>query len=223
MNLQEMTNYIKTRYPTELQEHEFSYHLNEAYRDVATLFTPDVTETHQASGTFQTSSGEAVYMVPELSRTIKQIHMDSSTGGTTGPMVRLRSMMEESLMYPRELGVPVRWYPFGFKESTGGGVYQEFGLDPVPDTDVERDLHVLYEPVPVELVNNADEPEYVPEEYHHLICWKTLAVLAGNQQDYNTAQNWNALYTNAYNEILLRLGRSRHANFPEAARRVKGI
>jgi len=216
MNLQEMTNYIKTRYPTELGEHEFSAHINEVYRDVSTLFTPDTTEVYKDGG-FGTEQDQAIYQLPVLSRVIKQVHMDNSG------VIRLRTMMEESLLYPRQKGTPVRWYPFGFKDAEPG-VYQEFGLDPVPDTDAAgKELIVLYEPIPEALEANDDEPEYVPEELHYLICWGTLAILAGNQQDYNTSQYWESKYRAAYNEKLVNLGRSRHANFPEASRKVKGL
>lgn len=216
MDLQDMTNYIKTRYPTDLGEHEFTQHINEVYRDVTTLFTPDTTETYQ-DVSFITVDGQAIYQLPVLSRTIKQVHMDDSG------VIRLRTMMEESLLYPRTEGTPVRWYPFGFKDGEPG-VYQEFGLDPVPDTDAAgKDLIVLYEPIPVAMEANDDEPEYVPEEMHYLICWGALAILAGKQEDYNNSQYWEAKYRNAFNEKLVNLGRSRHANFPEATRKIKGL
>ncbi len=209
MDLQEMTNYIKTRYPTELMEHEIGFHLNEIYRDVSTLFTPDTTETT----TISTVVSQEIYEMDELSRTIKQILYDD---------VRLRTMMAESLRYPRGIdATPLRWYPFGFREVTAGGVYQVFGLDPVPDA-IET-MTIYYEPIPEMLIASDDEPEYIPDEMHYLVCWGTLAILAGNQQDYNTSQYWEAKYRAAYNEKLVQLGRSRYANFPEAARKVKGI
>jgi len=159
VNLQEMTNYIKTRYPTELGEAEFTAHLNEVYRDVSTLFTPDTTEVY-GDAAFITVDGQAVYQLPELSRAIKQVHLDTVASG----IVRLRTMMEESILYPRATGIPVRWYPFGFRDATPG-IKQEFGLDPVPDAavadSVGRELIVYYEPVPVALEANDDEPEYV--------------------------------------------------------------
>ena len=219
MNLQEMSNYIRTRYPTDLGELEFTAHLNEVYRDVSTLFTPDVTELYEDAG-FITVTAQAIYQLPELSRQIKQVHFETGGGN-----IRLRTMMEESLIYPRREGVPIYWYPFGFKDATPG-IKQEFGLDPVPIAatadSVGKKLIVLYEPVPEALENNADEPEYVPEEAHHLICWGTLGILAAKQEDYNTAQHWTGRYTNAYNDMLVRMGRSRYANFPEAGRRIKG-
>lgn len=219
MDLQAMSSYIRTRYATDLGEAEFTAHINEVYRDVSTLFTPDVTETYEEA-TFITADKQAVYQLPVLSRQIKQVHFETAEGN-----IRLRTMLEESLLYPRRTGVPIYWYSFGFKDASPG-IKQEFGLDPVPDVavadSVGKKLIVLYEPVPVALEANTDQPEYVPEELHYLICWGTLAILAGKQEDYNTAQYWEAKYRSAYNEKLTNLGRSRYANFPEAARKVKG-
>ena len=221
MDLQTMSNYIRTRYATDLGEAEFTAHINEVYRDVSTLFTPDVTETYE-DDSFITVTEQAVYRLPVLSRQIKQVHFETGEGN-----VRLRTMMEESLIYPRRKGVPIYWYSFGFKDaSPASGIKQEFGLDPVPDDSVAdsvgKKLIVLYEPVPVALEANDDQPEYVPEELHYLICWGTLAILAGKQEDYNTAQYWEAKYRSAYNEKLMNLGKSRYANFPEATRKLKG-
>lgn len=218
MTLQELRNYIKVRYATDASDVEIDDHINEIYRDITRIFTPDTTEEY-SKDTFLTVDKQAVYELPFSTRAIKQVHLESGTG-----KVRLRSIKEEALLYPRLEGVPTRWYPYGFKEATGGNdVVQKFGLDPVPGaTAAGKAISVLYEPAPSAMSGNDDSPTYVPEEMHYLIAWGALAVLAGKQEDYNQAQHWDARYRNAYNEHLIKLGKSRHANFPEAARSIKG-
>ena len=219
MTLQELRNYIKSRYATDASDVEIDDHINEVYRDIYRIFTPDTTEEY-SDAAFVTVSEQPVYELPKSTRSIKQVHITPAAGSRT----RLRSMKEDALLYPRLSGTPIRWYPYGFKEAVAGtDVVQKFGLDPIPDTAAaDGAIHVLYEPSPDAMADNDDSPTYIPEEMHYLIAWGALAVLAGKQEDYNQAQHWDARYRNAYNEALVKLGKSRHANFPEAARSVKG-
>ncbi len=211
-----MTNYIRTRYEPGLGETEMEAHINEVYRDLSTLFTPDMTEEYPAGGeTFETAFETAVYTMPVATRTIKQVHIRDASNDR----IRLRSMMPESLLYPRETGFPLRWYAYGYTEGTASGVFQKFGLDPIPAAPGSP-LIVLYEPIPGELYSNDDVPEYVPAELHYLICWGTIAILAGRNEDYNNAQYWESKYRAAFNERMLFMGQNIHLNHPEVSRRI---
>lgn len=46
MTLQELRNYIKSRYATDASDVEIDDHINEVYRDISRIFTPDTTEEY---------------------------------------------------------------------------------------------------------------------------------------------------------------------------------
>lgn len=203
-----MRAYIRSRYASALTDAELDDHINEAYRDVSLLFTPD---TLEEDGGLSTVTGQATYTLMKDSRRIREVHL-----GTGASRNRLRSVRHEALVYPRASGAPTRWYAFGMK-STGTNVRQQFGLDPVPITSGTT-LTVMYEPEPAELTTDTSTPLYVPEEFHPIICYGALSLAAGQQQDYNVSQNWQTRFTAAYNELTDKLGRISKSNFPEATK-----
>lgn len=203
-----MRAYIRARYASALTDAELDDHINEAYRDVSLLFTPDTLEDDAA---LLTVIGQATYTMTKDSRRIREVHV-----GTGASRTRLRSMRHEAIVYPRVNGVPTRWYAFGMK-SNGTNVRQQFGLDPVPDA-AGTALTVMYEPEPSVLGTDTSTPLYVPEEFHSIICYGALSLSAGQQQDYNVSQHWQQRFTASYNELTDKLGRISKTNFPEATK-----
>lgn len=208
MDLQTMRAYIRSRYASALTDVELDDHINEAYRDLSLLFTPDTVED---DATLLTVVGQATYTLTKDSRRIREVHL-----GTGASRIRLRSVRHEAIVYPRASGVPTRWYAFGMK-SQGTNVRQQFGLDPVPAT-AGTTLSVMYEPEPGEFLTDTSTPLYVPEEFHAIICYGALSLAAGQQQDYNVSQHWQSRFTAAYNDLTDKLGRIAKSNFPEATK-----
>ena len=211
MDLEDIRTYIQDRYQSDLADSKLNEHINEAYADVSKIFTPDTTEE---SDNIPTVASQVLYTMPVGTRSIKQVYLTDGEG----VRIRLRSIKAAAVLYPRVEGTPKRWYPYGFI-NVEGEVKQQFGVDPVPDDVVT--LNVLYEPEATPMEEPDDVPVYVPEELHYLIAWGALALAAGKQEDYNVSQYWEAKYRSAYNDMLTKLGRSSHANFPEAAKQVK--
>lgn len=199
MDLVTLRTYITARYATPLASVEIDQHINEAYQDLSRIFTPDSSGEESVN---TVTGGDQYYVA---CRTIKEIRT-AITGS------RLRETSYAAVLHPRRSGTPARWYPIG--ESLGGGsdVMIVFGLDPLPD--VSDSVYVRFEPVPRELIVDADVPDYIPEEYHHLIAWGALATIAGHAEDYSVAQYWDTQYRSAYNGILIKLGRTAATHFP---------
>lgn len=206
MNLSQIRAYIRARYASDLMDSEIDEHVNETYLDLSRLFTPDSVQEEQIT----TVAGQDLYTLTLNSRRILEVHL-----GTGASRERLASIRHSSVTYPRTSGTPTRWYPHGMT-TTGIDVKQRFGLDPVPSTSGQV-INVLSEPEPARLANTTDQPQYVPEEMHHLIAYGALSLAAGKAQDYNLAQHWESRYRMAYNEVLGRLGRNK-INYPEAAK-----
>lgn len=206
MDLQEIRNYVRGRYSTDLTDAELDDHINEAYKDVSNLFTPDSIHTMALT----TTSGQSEYVLPEHSRRIRQIRIGSQ---------RLRSIRYDSVVFPRLSGSPIRWYPYGWT-SVNGDDRQAFGLDPIPTTTAA--ITILVEPQPNRLVDDHDSPEEVPDEFQYLICWMTISLAAGQAQDYNVAQNWDARYRVEYNEVLAKMAGLGRGNFPDGGHQAGG-
>lgn len=208
MNLLALREYVNARYPSSLTVGQIDAHINEGYRDLARLFTPDHTEE---STRLLTLENQAIYLLAEPAREIKSVHI------TLGGRRRLRLVDEEVLVYPRASGLPQRWYHRGVLPTDGG--LAAFGLDPVPDAlTAGRPITVLFEPSPVNLAVETDVPLYIPEEHHAIIAWEAMSLIAGSQLDYAVAQYWTTRYRDAYNAILTQLGKTAPAQYPEATK-----
>lgn len=200
MNLSDLRIYITARYATPLTGTEIDQHINEAYKDLSRIFTPDA----NAEESIPTASGGFRYYVPDC-RSIKEVR-------TSAAGERLREISYAAVLHPRRSGTPTRWFPYGESSSAGTDVLMAFGLDPIPDAS--ESVFVRFEPEPVDLSGDSAIPDYIPEEYHHLIAWGALAAIAGHAEDYGVAQYWDTQYRSAYNGILVKLGRTAPTNFP---------
>lgn len=89
----------------------------------------------------------------------------------------------------------------------------------IPTSTSAYNLTVQYEPVPTILSSSSDVPQYIPVEYHHLIAWGTLAILASlpGQEDWEVAQAWEARFRFGVNEMIDNLGLVAPENYPSIA------
>lgn len=212
MDLQELRVYVTSRYQSEATETEIDQHLNEIYRDLSRLFTAD---TPVSDTSVNTVVNKETYQVPQNSRRIRRVFLGAGAGRAP-----LRSIREDALLFPRQTGVPRRWYVAGMSE-VGGDVRQSFGLDPIPNA--VQALTIEYEPEPAELDMDTDAVQFIPEESQHLIAFGALAIVAGRNQDYNVASMWEQRYRAGYNELSAALGRTGiSSNFPEIAKATQG-
>lgn len=80
-------------------------------------------------------------------------------------------------------------------------------------------LAVQYEPVPTLMSSSSDKPQYIPEEYHHLITWGTMAILASlpGVEDWDVANAWEARFRSGVNEMITTLGLVAPENYPSLA------
>lgn len=204
MNLQQLDNYITDRYTSSLTEENRKNHINEVYFDLTRAFTPDITETNDS--TLSTVADEAIVALSWGARQIKRIFVQD------GPVRhRLRRVSEQALLRSGDSDLPRFWAPYGNTQS-GGVNYLRFFLSPAPDAIYP--LVLDYEPVPDILAANTDIPEYFPAEYHYLIAWGVLAILASQQEDWEVAQAWEARFRGTVNEMLTTLGIAAPENYP---------
>jgi|GEM_PF-4667351 len=188
--------------------------INIVYRDLAKLFTID---TLEEDTTLSTIAGQEIYVVSKDSRETRDIYL---TNGETD-RVRLRRINSLARLWPRSTGMPKRWFPYGMG-NISDDVKQQFGLDPVPtETEVGLTLTVAYEPMPADLFEDEDKIKYIPEEKQYLIVWGAVGILAGIEEDYDIAQNFESRYRTAYNELMMEMGLFRESNYPAAAKQVK--
>jgi len=106
-----------------------------------------------------------------------------------------------------------RW-AFNRMVQSGGKNRIEVIFDPVPRGSIP--LYIRYEPIPELLADNTDVPQYIPEEYHYLIAWGAIALLASQPgtEDWNVAQAWEARFRAGVNEMLQILGLTSPDNYP---------
>jgi len=183
--------------------------INFVYRDLSKLYTR---ETVEENDELITASDQEVYILPADSRQIFNVYIEGN---------RLRHIYKEALLRPRSKGMPKRWYSFGAGD-IDKDVKQRFGLDPVPsEEEKEIDIVVAYEPMPADLFEDEDKIKYIPEEKQYLIVWGAVGILAGIEEDYDIAQNFESRYRTAYNELMMEMGLFRESNYPAAAKQVK--
>ena len=206
MNFQELDSYITSRYTSSLAILDRKAHINEVYLDLSRVFTPDITEEN---ATLSTVVAQNIVTMTFATRQIKHIH--TSTVGVRTP---LRRIMQEAIVYPVTSGKPTRWAPFGNTQVTGANRARVL-LNPTPNAIFG--LVVAYEPVPAALSLDADVPKYIPEDYHKLIAWGSIAILASNQEDWDVGQMWETRYRSGVNEMIATLGLNAPENFPSLA------
>lgn len=99
----------------------------------------------------------------------------------------------------------------------------ELIFDPIPRGTIP--LLIRYEPMPAGLEADSDVPQYIPEEYHYLIAWGSLALIASlpGQEDWEVAQVWESRYRDGVNNMISALGMNAPDNYPATADRVKDI
>ena len=210
MQFSEIDNYITSRYTSSLSTADRKAHINEVYLDLSRVFTPDITEE---SAALSTVVAQNVVTMTFATRQIKHIH--TSAAGVRTP---LRRIMQEAIVYPVTSGKPTRWAPFGNTQVVGANRAQVL-LNPTPNAIIN--LVIAYEPVPANLSLDADVPKYIPEGYHHLIAWGSIAILASNQEDWDVAQMWEARFRSGVNEMIATLGLNAPENFPSLAMAVQ--
>jgi len=212
MDLNKLVGYVKTRYKADLTDPQIIEHLNEKYLELSEPFTADVRAEDDSLSTVE---GQTEYTLGADSRRIIEIHIVSDDERR-----RLRRMDPVAVLYPRETGLPRRWYSLGMNGEEGT-TRQQFGLDPIPDlANDDLQLYVIYEPEPVKLDDDGDIPKFVPDEKHHVIAWGAMATLAAQQEDYGVAQTWDGHYSRAFNEIMVKHAGLSRDNFPDSARQV---
>lgn len=183
--------------------------INFVYRDLSKLYTRETVEENKD---LVTVADQEVYTLPADSRQIFNVYIEGS---------RLRHIYKEALLNPRPKGMPKRWYSFGAGDKDKD-VKQRFGLDPVPsEEEGGLSIVVAYEPMPADLVEDTDKVKYIPEEKQYLIAWGAIGILAGIEEDYDIAQNFESRYRAAYNELMMEMGLFRESNYPATARQVK--
>lgn len=207
MQFSDIDSYVTDRYPSGMATSDRKAHINEVYLDLTRAFTPDITEIND--DTLSTVEDEDTLTLTWKARQIKKVSLLNDTA-----RVRLRRVSEQALIRDGESGLPRYWSPYGNTQNAGAN-YLRFLLNPVPDGTYP--VIVEYEPSPVALTADTDVPAYIPEEYHQLIAWGTIAILASHQEDWSVANAWEARFRGAVNEMLLTLGITAPENYPNLA------
>ena len=212
MQFSDIDSYVTGRYISSLDVPGRKAHINEVYFDLTRAFTPDITEIND--DTLSTVEDEDTLTLTWKARQIKKVSLLNDTA-----RVRLRRVSEQALIRDGESGLPRYWSPYGNTQNAGVN-YLRFLLNPAPDGIYP--VIVEYEPSPVALSADTDVPAYIPEEYHHLIAWGVIAILASHQEDWNAANAWEARFRGAVNEMLLTLGITAPENYPNLATLTQG-
>ena len=204
MQFSDIDSYVTSRYVSSLEAADRKAHINEVYLDLTRAFTPDIIEVNDDS--LSTVENEDSITLTWKARQTKRVFLlDDAV------RLRLRRVSEQALTRGGESALPRYWAPYGNTQNAGSN-YLRFLVNPVPDGIYP--VIVEYEPVPVALSGDADVPAYIPEEYHHLIAWGVIAILASMQEDWNVAQAWEARFRGAVNEMLTTLGIVAPENYP---------
>lgn len=190
MQLSEIISYITDRYTPVLATTKVTKHINEIYLDITRPFTLDITK----EATINTVAKQKTVDFTMSARNVKYI-------------LGLRRIDKRAIVYPQGEGKPKRW---DMLESNAKAI-----LDPIPDAVYTHT--VQYEPLPLVLALDADEPLYIPSEYHHLIAWGTMAIVASIDEDDETAAMWEARYRDGVNQMVLHLGLTAPENYPSLA------
>jgi len=190
-----------------LPEQKIKDKINIVYRDLSRLYTR---ETIEEDDDLVTVAGQEIYTLGSDSRQILAVYLGEN---------RLRNIRAEARLFPRPEGTPIRWFTYGMGAATEN-VKQRFGLDPVPD-EADISITVDYEPMPADLTESDDNVAYIPEEKQHLIAWGAIGILAGIEEDYDIAQNFESRYKNGYNELMIEMGIFRESNYPVTAKQVR--
>lgn len=207
MQFSDIDSYVTSRYVSSLEAADRKAHINEVYLDLTRAFTPDIIEVNDDS--LSTVENEDSITLTWKARQIKRIFLLDDAA-----RIRLRRISEQALTRGGDSALPKYWAPYGNTQSAGSN-YLRFLVNPVPDGIYP--VIVEYEPSPVALTAGTDVPAYIPEEYHHLIAWGTIAILASHQEDWNVANAWEARFRGAVNEMLLTLGITAPENYPNLA------
>lgn len=197
MNLTELNSYIDSRLTSILDSTEIKKHINEVYLDLTRAFTLDSSIENEVN----TVSGQNTLSVGVTARRIKNVLLKS-------PRTMLRYIHKEAIVYPQANGTPLRWC-----EYENDNIFK-VTLDPIPNSS-QAVIFVL-EPMPSKLGDN-DTPKYIPEEYHHLIAWGAMSVLASIQEEYDMASMWSSRYINGVNEMVNHLSLTAPKNYPSLA------
>jgi hypothetical protein len=208
MTLLELMALVENEYgDITLPEQKIKDKINIVYRDLSRLYTR---ETIEKDDDLVTVAGQEIYTLGSDSRQILAVYLGEN---------RLRNIRAEARLFPRPEGTPVRWFTYGMGAVTEN-VKQRFGLDPVPD-EADISITVDYEPMPADLTESDDNVAYIPEEKQHLIAWGAIGILAGIEEDYDIAQNFESRYKNGYNELMIEMGIFRESNYPVTAKQVR--
>lgn len=208
MTLLELMALVENEYgDITLPEQKIKDKINIVYRDLSRLYTR---ETIEEDDDLVTVAGQEIYTLGSDSRQILAVYLGEN---------RLRNIRAEARLFPRPEGTPIRWFTYGMGAATEN-VKQRFGLDPVPD-EADISITVDYEPMPADLTESDDNVAYIPEEKQHLIAWGAIGILAGIEEDYDIAQNFESRYKNGYNELMIEMGIFRESNYPVTAKQVR--
>ena len=197
MKLSDLDAFIVTRLAASQTQPSRVLHINNAYLELSRIFTVDVSESDDS---LSSTMGEARMELPFRPRRIRGVRVLDEGGW------QLRRVYRDAVMFPPAEGKPKRW------ASDLGDAVSAILLDPSPDDTYS--LEVLYEPNPVPLEDLADEPQYIPEDYHYLIAYGALSLAAASQEDWGIAQYWGSAYQAGVNEMLEHLGLNAPDDFP---------
>lgn len=206
MTLAELYNYAIDRFALSLTEVQIKEHLNEVYKDLTRIFTPDFITT---DNTLSVAAGARTV---NLTFPCRKVQYVKSRSGTTYTL--LREVKKEALLLPHvTAGTPIRWGIDGVLTSG----YLRLFVDPA--AAAETGLSIDYEPAPATLADG-DAPLYIPAEYHHLIALGGLALCLAAQEDWQNAQYWDGRFRDEVNTMIINLGLVASDNFPNIGLKI---
>ena len=203
MNLSDIERYITARIPASLEKGERRKHINEIYLDLSRAFTGGTVSSSTVVG-----STANEYALTWDARQVFHVLVETTVATT-----RLKKMDKEAFLRPYTSGTPTRWAEFGATQSSNSNRLQIL-LNPTPTSSAT--IHVEYEPTPAELTADNDVPAYIPLEYHSLIAYGAMALIASREEDTYRASMWEARYRDGVNQMLLSLGLIAPQNYPAA-------
>ena len=207
MTFAQLYAYITERFALSLTEAQIKEHINEVYKDLTRLFTPDYIETNN------TLSVAAHARTVDLTFAVRKVQYVKTRSGTTYRL--LREIRKDALLLPYAAeGTPVRWGLDGVL-TTG---YLRLFVDPAADAEIG--LSIDYEPVPAALALDADTPQYIPAEYHFLIALGALAEGLAFQEDWENAKYWEGRYRDEVNTMIINLALNAPDNFPNLSKKL---
>ena len=209
MTYLELYTYVTGRFSLSLSAAQIKEHINEVYKDLTRIFTPDYIETNNTISVLITAR------TVDLTFAARKVWAVKRRSGTT--YTPMREIRKDALLLPYvAAGVPARWGIDG-QAATG---YLRLFVD--PSALAATDISVDYEPVPATMTADGDIPKYIPVEYHHLIALGALAIGLAAQEDWQNAQYWEGRFRDEVNSMIVTLSLNAPDNFPNISKMAGG-